>query len=150
MRRMQRVYKFLRLPSTDRRLLVKTMLLLWAVRLGLWLLPFQSLWRLLARMTRGTAKLHEVNPASVNQVVWGVRASSRYVPAATCLAQALAAKLLLNRRGYPARLCFGVARSGAGQFQAHAWVECQGRVVIGGLEPLSHFTPVMSLGEDRP
>jgi hypothetical protein len=149
MKRMGRMHKLLRLPPAQRRLLIESMLLLWAVRLGLWLLPFQSLWRFLARMTQGAEQSREVDQALVDQIVWAVRVSSQYVPAATCLTQAVAAKVLLRRCGYPANLCLGVARSKAGEFQAHAWLECRGRVVMGGIETVSHFTPVMSLGEGR-
>ena len=47
-----RVHKFLNLSAVDRRLLVTAVLLLGAIRLGLWLLPFQTLRQLLAKMTR--------------------------------------------------------------------------------------------------
>ena len=147
---MKKLRKFLRLPSADRRLLVKSTLLLGAVRLGLRLLPFQTSQRLLARMMPPTAELQEVDQAAIDQVVWAVTVASRYVPAATCLAQAMAAQVLLSHRGHPTRLRIGVARSDDGQFQAHAWVECQGRVVIGGTNNLSSFSRLPSLEGERP
>jgi hypothetical protein len=86
--------------------------------------------------------------ACMRQVVWAVTVASRYVPAATCLTQALATQILLSRRGHPTSLRIGVGRSEAGEFQAHAWVECQGRVVIGGIKALSRYTPLLSLGRE--
>jgi hypothetical protein len=74
-----------------------------------------------------------------------VTLASRCVPSATCLTQALAGQVLLSRHGHPASLRIGVARSAAGEFQAHAWVECHGRIVIGGAQTLSRFTPLPSL-----
>ena len=134
---MERLRKFLRLPAADRRLLVKALLIVGAARLGLWVLPFPVLRRLMARLSRCTAAPSRAEPAELGQISWAVTAVSRYVPEATCLTQALATKLLLCWRGQQASLRIGVARSEAGQFIAHAWVECNGRVVIGG--PASHL-----------
>jgi hypothetical protein len=137
--------KYLRLPATDRRFLVKAALLLGVVRLGLWLLPFQTLRRLLARMTCETTTLHDAEQTSIERIAWTVAGASQYIPMATCLTQALTTQVLLGWQGHAARLCIGVARSESGQFQAHAWVECQGRVVIGGAEAPLRFTPLPPL-----
>jgi Transglutaminase-like superfamily len=147
---MKKLRKFLRLSSADRRLLIKSTLLLGAIKLGLWLLRFQTSRRLLSRVMVPTAELREVNQAAIDQVVWAVTVAGRYVPGATCLAQAMATQLLLSHRGHPTNLRIGVARSEQGQFQAHAWVECQGRVVIGGARAPSRFTPLPSLEGERP
>jgi hypothetical protein len=56
-----------------------------------------------------------------------------------CLVQALAARTLLQRAGYDARLRIGVAKPPDAGFQAHAWVELSGVAVIGG-ENVSQFT----------
>jgi hypothetical protein len=107
------------------------------------MLPFQSLQRLLAYMVQGGSRPQQDPQASIDSIAWAVTVASRYVPAATCLTQALAAQGLLAGRGHSARLCIGVARSAAGRFQAHAWVECAGRVVIGGAEAPVRFTPLV-------
>jgi hypothetical protein len=115
---------------------------------GLRLLPFQTLRRLLAYIMRTHAESQGGDHAILQQVVWAVTGASRYVPAATYLTQALATQVLLSRLGHPASLRIGVARSEAGEFQAHAWVACQGRVVIGSINALSRFTPLLSLGRE--
>ena len=66
--------------------------------------------------------------------------------AKTRLNQALVTQMLLARRGYPALLHIGVAKGKEGQFQAHAWVESEGKVVIGG-SGLECFTPLAVLEE---
>jgi hypothetical protein len=63
---------------------------------------------------------------------------SRFVPRATCLTQAIAAQLLLKQRGYASKLCVGVVRSRRGGFTAHAWVERQHRILIGGAESANY------------
>jgi hypothetical protein len=126
---MGRLSKFLGLPKSDRRLLVTTVLLVWAVRLGLWLIPFRVLRQLLSKITSTANAPQACFP--VERVVWAVTVACRYVPAASCLTQALATKTLLARCGHPAIVRIGVARQGTGLL-AHAWVESGGRVVIGG------------------
>jgi Transglutaminase-like superfamily len=146
---MQRLHKFCRLPSPSRRLLVKSLLLLGIIRMGLWLLPFRTLRRLLAHMTRACPRWQGGHQAPLKRVVWAVTVASQYVPAATCLTQALATQVLLSRRGHPTSLRIGVARSDAGEFQAHAWVECQGEIVIGRVEALSRFAPFPPLDGEK-
>lgn len=141
---MQRVNRLLCLPSTDRRLLIHSAFLLGAVRLGLWLLPFKTLRRLLARTTQVT------NQVSVEKVTWAVKVASRYVPMTTCLTRALSTQMLLGQCGHPASLRIGVARSEEGRLQAHAWVESEGRIVLGGLEDLSCYTLLPPLEGERP
>jgi hypothetical protein len=147
MARMKLLRKYLRLRAMDRRLLVKSALLLGAVRLGLWLLPFQTLWRFLTKMSCATTTWHDTDQTSIERVVWAVAVASRYIPAATCLTQALTTRVLLGRQGHLANLRIGVARSETGQFEAHAWVECQGRIVIGGTNASFRYTPLPPLEE---
>lgn len=144
---MKRLRKFLRFSYTNQRLLVNSAFLLAMIRLGLLVFRFQTLRCLLARMTQVPVK-SMVDRFSIDKVVWAVGVASRYVPA-TCLTQALAAQILLNRRGYSARLCIGVAKNKETQLEAHAWVESQGRVVIGGLAELSRYTPLLPLEGGR-
>lgn len=147
---MQRLRKFLQINQRDRRLLVNTALLLGTIRLGLWLLPFQTLRQLLARMTQITTELQKPNHASIGRVVWAVEVVSRYMPGGVkCLARALSTQVLLGRRGHLAELRIGVAKSERGQLEAHAWVESQGRIVIGGLKDLARYTPLSTLEEER-
>lgn len=143
---MKRMHKFLRMPAPDRRLLVESALLLGAVRVGLWLLTFQTLRRLLERIAQMTTRLQAADHDSIDRVVWAVTVVSRYVPGVrTCLTQALATQVLLGRRGHTTHLHIGVARSEEGQLQAHAWVEREGRIVIGDREDLSHYIPLPPL-----
>lgn len=141
--------KFLRLTGSEQRFLIGAALLLAAIRLGLWLLPFQTLRRLLISMTPATSELQAAG-VSVDTVVWAVTVVSRYMPGVKCLARALATQVLLSQHGHPAHLRIGVARSEQGQLQAHAWVESQGRIAIGGLRDLSRYTPLPPLEGKRP
>lgn len=143
---MQRLHKFLRLSSIDRQLLINAAVLLTAIRLGLWLLPFETLQRLLARMIQTPSKLDSIYRVSIDKVAWAVSVASRYMPGKVkCLARALATQILLGQVGHHAQVRIGVAKSEAGLLEAHAWVESQGRVVIGNLKDLGRFTPLPNL-----
>jgi len=56
---------------------------------------------------------------------------SRFVPFATCLPQALAAMFLIRSRGQYSDLKIGVAKGEGKDFRAHAWLETNGRIIIG-------------------
>lgn len=63
------------------------------------------------------------------------------VPGASCLTQALALQWLMARSGYACELLVGVRRDETGRFAAHAWVACNGRIVLGAATTnLAEFT----------
>jgi hypothetical protein len=74
-----------------------------------------------------------------------VAAAARFVPRSTCLIQAVAAHRLLRRGGSPAVLCLGVLRDPGAGFHAHAWVESEGQVLIGG-GAVEGFTRLARIG----
>jgi hypothetical protein len=65
--------------------------------------------------------------------------AARRVPMASCLTQSLALEALMEEAGLECEVRFGVARKSDGTFDAHAWVEHEGHVVIGGLPDLERF-----------
>lgn len=78
-------------------------------------------------------------------------AASHGVYRANCLRQALAAWWLLERCGVASKLVIGVRKDEQG-FAAHAWVEYQGQVVIGGNDAPQRFqamTPVIETEPDE-
>ena len=126
--------------------LLMTFILLATIRLGLWLLPFQTLLQGLEKLGRSASPSLSISPPfSISHIVWRVNVSSRYLPGVKCLARALATQVLLTRYGYSSELQIGVAKSEQGELEAHAWVEYQGKVIIGGLSTLSRFVPLPRL-----
>ena len=139
---MRRIHKFLNLSSTEQSLLIKTWILLGLISLGLQLFPFSTLRKLLYRfrsiLGRGEKEFSE------DRLVWSVGVVSRYIPKATCLAQAITTQLLLQQTGHQACLHIGVTEAEEGGLKAHAWVESQGKVLIGGLD-LNQYTHLLAL-----
>jgi hypothetical protein len=127
---MESLTRFVALPPAERRLVAAAAGLLGAVRVGLWALPFR--WVHGATGTLAKPRLREPDGPAVERIVWAVGAADRLVPGTTCLVRALAAQVLLARRGHASQLRLGVAGGGGRAFEAHAWLEQDGRVLIGG------------------
>ena len=146
--------KWRALAGQDRRLLAETALLVLRVRAGLRLGSFAALRRRLdaAPASPGSA------PPGLERVAWAVAAVARRVPGTTCLAESLVAHTLLRRRGFSPVLHIGVrAHAGAAvPLDAHAWVECEGRVVAGDVDDLGEYArlrpvrPPSPVASDRP
>ena len=133
--------KFIHLPAGDRAVLTRTVLTLGAARLATWLLPFPTGRRLLVGRRHATS-----SSLTPDQVRWAMAHARRVVPRATCLPQALAAESLLTRAGLPADLQIGVMKTAAGKLMAHAWVESDGRIVVGDLgRELAAYTRLPTL-----
>jgi Transglutaminase-like superfamily len=125
--------KLWRLDPAERRLVLGAAVVAGGVRVGLSLLPFGRLQRILTLLARGHAK----HPIPAGRIAWAVAAAGRRVPGATCLVQALAAQVLLARHGHVAELRIGVARATEG-IEAHAWLERDGEPIFGEPDRLRH------------
>jgi hypothetical protein len=66
------------------------------------------------------------------RVGWAVRAAARNLPfEVVCLPQAIAARVMLQRRGVPSILHFGVAKGRTKAIDAHAWLDAASVEVTG-------------------
>jgi hypothetical protein len=102
-----------------------------AVRIALWMMPTRALLRLVHRRVEEVAGLDGSAGSAAQRIAWSVRAAGRRLPYTTCLVEALAAQLLLARRGVHSGLRIGVQRDDEGRFEAHAWVDVKGEVIVG-------------------
>lgn len=140
---MTRLRRLSSISSQEWKLLRTALPLVVTIRLALWLLPSRAVVAAARRIAADAPRSRApgVDPAAIT---WAVQAAAARVPRASCLTQALAARLLLLRHGFEAELCVGVARDAAGAFRAHAWLEHAGAVIIGGDQSLS-FTRLPDL-----
>jgi Transglutaminase-like superfamily len=118
-----------RLSKWELLLLLKAAITVAAVRLALWLVPYDKI-RAYLKKPQPVSN----HPQSAASVVRFVNAASRVIPLATCLTRAVAAELLLRRNGHDASLQIGVSKTTSNNLLAHAWVESGGVIVIGGDE----------------
>ena len=136
----RRLVEFARLPAPRRRRLLAALRLLWFARVGLWTMSFKRLRDRLSAMER--SREGQCPTVPLDELVWCIEAAARYVPAATCLARSMAAQVFLRRHGYDTTLRIGVARDRRGTLEAHAWVESDGRVVVGKVEDFQRYAPL--------
>ncbi|UBF26555.1 lasso peptide biosynthesis B2 protein [Kovacikia minuta CCNUW1] len=142
---MKQLHKVWLLSSHIRFLLIRAFTLLACIRLGLWLLSFRQLNSLIQRVINQDSSKQPSSAISIDDVIWAIETATHYLPGQPkCLARALATQLLLQRYGYRSDLRIGVAINEMGVFTAHAWIERNGQVLIGGGRNLSAFTPLPS------
>lgn len=70
------------------------------------------------------------------EIAYAVRRAGRYIPWRTrCFEQAIAGKMMLNRRNLDSELYIGVCKKEkAVGIVAHAWLKSGGRIITGGTD----------------
>ena len=132
----RRFKKWLSLPNADKWLLLQAIAVILLIKLGLKLLSFKSFKTVYAHwIANPSAKNY---PTSyIKQLVWSVGVVSSALPMSIlCLPQALAVKFFLRGDdGFVLKI--GVANP-VQQFSAHAWIEKEGKIVIGDVPNVSY------------
>jgi len=136
------IRQFWALPANKRRLLLRAVALVAAVRIALWTLPFRWV-RLVAGRSRAVSP--ELSTLHVEHLAWAVQAAARRIAGASCLTQALSLQYLMTLAGREAEVHIGVAKDSARGFEAHAWVEHGGAVILGDDGELGRYRPILAL-----
>ncbi len=114
------------------------------IRVGLRALPFRLVRRAAQRCGGIVTGLPFVDSGDVRDVVWAVDSvAQRFPSVGTCLCQALAAQILLARRGVASEIHIGIARKSGGGIEAHAWLKADRVLLLGG--PASRLDRYSSL-----
>ena len=139
---MDRLFRFLKYPFPERLILVQVTILLVSIRVALIFLPFRTISRFTQSMRREKSDPNAVEIVSMKRILWAInRAGGSILRDRACLTQALAGQVLLNRCGISTRVKIGVLKDREGHFQAHAWLENDGQVLLGGkVADLKHYT----------
>ncbi len=137
----RRPAKFLRLSFSDQRLLMRAALAGVSAKLAIRTLRLPAARAALMRLERlGWV----VRSARAERIVWAVETAGAAIPGMkNCLVQAVAAEAMLIRAGHPCELRIGAAKKGSRELIAHAWLESEGRVLIGDFE-LDRYAPLMA------
>jgi hypothetical protein len=143
--------RFAALPEEERRLVREAAVRLTAAWVGLRVMGFQRM-RVRAESVRhanyggdGSAEL-----SVARMVTRAEESAARHLffrP--NCLVQSLALLRMLRTRGIDAELRLG-ARSRAGRFEAHAWVELDGIALNDATETGAAFVPFEATGARAP
>jgi hypothetical protein len=131
---------FRRKSTRERALLLEAAVLLPVVHALQQRLPYRR-WRSLLE-GRSWPRSRRARRPSIDEISRAVEVARRYVPGEyKCLPAAYATHLLLQRYGHPSRVFYGVGRDSEGKVEAHAWVDSEGRIVMGQLDDLARFVP---------
>ena len=136
---MKRFRSFFKLPVTEKALLIESLFLVAFIGLALRIVPFRFFRKIIAARLTAEDRKKSVDWKKINPIVRSVRSASRFVPLATCLPQALAAMFLIKTAGQSSNLKIGVAKDDKQHFKAHAWLEINGRIIIGKLPLHSEY-----------
>lgn len=148
---MSALHKFLALSWSDRFLLIEAWIELGGARLALLTVPFKHIAPRLGRQLPPDHPVRDLPtiPPVARRIGWAVDVVSRHTPwESACLAQAVAGKYMLRRRGLSSRLFLGTRRDEAGALAAHAWLQLGREIILGG-GGRPTFTALSSF-EDRP
>ena len=121
------------------RLIVEAAFLLGLIRIVLAAVSFATLRQTLDRCATWSAGISVATP---QLIAWSVGATAKRLPIRhTCLSEALAADVMLRRRGFDSEVRLGVRKRGddSQRLDGHAWVACDGVVVIGEVDDLAGY-----------
>jgi hypothetical protein len=132
--------RFGQIDNRHRALLAEAVAGLLAARLALIFIPFPRLARRLGTFVPPTdpraiaVRTHAAPDQAqlAGEIGWAVTRAARYVPfKAVCLPQAMAARVMLKRRGVASVMHFGAAKGTEKPLDAHAWLDAAGVEVTG-------------------
>lgn len=136
----RRLTRLKQVDNGQRLMLVEASACLLLSRLALVFVPFPKLARRLGefvppsdpRAARVRERTDAAQAAVAEGVSWAVTRAARHVPfKAVCLPQAMAARVMLKRRGVASVMHFGAAKGTDKPLDTHAWLDAAGVDVTG-------------------
>jgi hypothetical protein len=137
--------KFLRLETTQKRLHLRAALLLAAVSVALRFTTRSVVQNCLLLPRSGRRPRNPTTRPDI--IALAIARAARHIPGATCLVQAETLCWLLRREGYDSVLQIGVQPPSAGRLEAHAWVECEGEIILGN--SVDRYTPLVQFHDSN-
>ena len=132
---------FIKLPSREKKIAIESLLWIIWIRIMLWIFPFTTVQsKVQEKVLKHNSAQKQVITMSRLRIM--IVAASRYVPRATCLVQALAGYILFSKYGYNTSIKIGVLTEN-GEFEAHAWLEHDEKVVLGESE--KNFATILGI-----
>lgn len=142
--------KLFRLSWSDRLLLIEALLWLVLARLAILALPFRWIAPHLGQHMAESAPTEAPEQADrLRRIAGAITAASRRTPwQSACLAQAMAGKMMLRRRGLHSTLYLGVVGDEDRGLSAHAWLR-SGDVILTGARGMERYTVVSTFAEKQ-
>jgi hypothetical protein len=135
--------KLLRLSSDDRWLLLRAFAAVSSAWVAVRMLPASAVLR---KISAEIPLPSRHKPQTTGRIGWAVTVAARYIPGSKCLVQAIAGRNLLASYGFSSEIHIGVAKDSKNWLNAHAWVEADGKTVIGG--DTAAYAPLISSSQE--
>lgn len=132
---MPRFTSFLKLSFRDKKLIFKTVVLMFQVKFMLWFYSFKDI-----KKSYEKAENSDKKDVNISKLIWALKMVKQLLPGITCLNGALAGYYLLLDHGYSGQVKIGVGKSISGDFEAHAWLEYNGETIVGESE--KYYVPL--------
>ena len=129
---------------------MEAFLLLGLARMAILVVPFRRIAVLLGQAMAESPLGVSDGKSLAGRVSWAVQTAGRHTPwESKCLAQAVAAKVMLKRRAVSSTLYLGLAKDEEQKLEAHAWLR-YGRMILTGGPHHERFTVVATFAERLP
>ena len=142
-----------RKPPEEKLYFAPAFLLLGLARAALLMVPFRRIAPFLGHDMKTAASVPLAGQQEVARALHigrAVRTAARYTPwQSRCLAQAMAARVLLGASGLPYGLYLGVEQGADAGMTAHAWV-CTGPAAVTGGRGFGQFSVVGTFVSPKP
>lgn len=139
----RRIRSFLSYSTDERKLIARAWVILFAVQLLLWTVPYRHVHRKFVKKSEGQD--HPVSKSVLRSIRNAVLVAAKYIPYSKCLSQAICLAALLAKHNISYTFFVGVMKNKSGKLSAHAWIEVNGWVIIGDLPDLHQFQPFPDL-----
>lgn len=139
----RRLLKFARLTFVEKLLLLEAVLLMALARPAILLLPFRRIVPLLGcERLESPLEITPMQDFKAKQIGRAVVTMSYHTFwQSTCLVQAIAAQLMLKRRGISGTVYLGAIKDKENKLLAHAWIRC-GSEILTGASGSKQFTVI--------
>ncbi len=129
--------KFTRLSAEEKKLFVEAYVMLGTMRAAILTVSFKRITQTLDHFPnkKELAPLNAEEMGKAIQIGQAITRAAAYTPwESACLAQALTAQKMLQKRGIPGVFYLGAAKDEANEakMKAHAWTQCGDIVITGG------------------
>lgn len=131
---------FFRLTNYEQYLCFKVLFLLTYFRIRLKTTPLRTLLQEVEDVTSRPTSLnttqHSITPGKLAKIV---SFANHLLPFSTCLSQALVGKKLFTEHGHKAEIHIGIPPNIRDEFEAHAWLSHNGKILLGNLYNLNEY-----------
>lgn len=138
----RKLVTFYQLSQADKKLLTKSVGLLFLLKILLKLIPVNRIYSAIKALHKEPYYTYTDFLGFTEKVVWSVEKTGNLVVKSQCLAKALAVHFLLNQKRIANTLEIGFVQE-KNKLSAHAWIRAEEKILIGDTTNLKFYFRVL-------